>query len=489
MYWSLTGNIKYMSSIECFVSAMPEDDLSLTAESFSKSGSFSGITIVSGVSFSDTETLKSIAAAVSAPYLLICSSPSPVEMGPGALDRFISIAKDSGADMLYSDRREIFTDGAGREICRNHPVIDCQPGSVRNDFDFGPVMVFRTASFKKAVGSMETGYIYAGLYDLRLRMKRIEHINEYLYTDRLVDRRTSGEKNFDYVDPKNRDVQLEMEMACTEHLKRTGAYLEPEFKSAVTEGTQESFPVRASVIIPVKNRVKTIADAVGSALSQKCSFSYNVIVVDNHSTDGTTEVLERLAADDDRLVVLVPDRKDLGIGGCWNHAVYSEYCGEYSVQLDSDDLYSSEHSLEKIISVFQSADCAMVVGTYRMTDFNLAQIPPGIISHDEWTDDNGRNNALRINGLGAPRAFRTDILRKYGFPDVSYGEDYAVGLRISRKYRIGRIYEVVYLCRRWSGNSDADLGIEKVNANNFYKDRIRTWEMAARQKMNKNKRR
>ena len=402
-----------------------------------------------------------------------------------ALDRIVRIAEDTGADMLYADHYdEILTEG-GRTERRKHPLIACQKGALRDDFDFGSVLVFRTRSFRRAVGQMSCDRQWGALYELRLMMRNIVYINEFLYTEVETDHRKSGQKQFDYVDPKNRQVQQEMEQICLEHLKSIGAYLEPEFKSvSEVEYDPVAFPVTASVIIPVLDRVKTVKDAVMSALSQECSFSYNVIVVDNHSTDGTSELLEELASSESRLVHLVPERRGLGIGGCWNLAVNSPECGKYAVQLDSDDLYSGPGTLERIVSEFGRQDCAMVIGSYSMTDFNLDPIPPGVIDHKEWTPDNGRNNALRVNGLGAPRAFFVPVLRQTGcFPDTSYGEDYAAGLRISREYRIGRIYDPVYFCRRWEGNSDAALGIEKVNANNFYKDWIRTCEIEARRRM------
>ena len=313
-------------------------------------------------------------------------------------------------------------------------------------------------------------------------MKKIVHINEYLYTEIETDNRKSGEKQFDYVDPKNRAVQIEMEKVCTEHLKRIGAWLPPVFKevSFASESEDNVFPVTATVVIPVFNRIRTVKDAVLSALGQKCDFRYNVIVVDNHSTDGTSELLEVLASQNENLIHVVPAKHDLGIGGCWNLAVHHEMCGEFAVQLDSDDVYSGPDTLQKIVDAFHQQNCAMVVGTYQMTDFQMNPIPPGVIDHREWTEENGRNNALRINGLGAPRAFWTPLLRTINLPNTSYGEDYALGLRISREYRIGRIYDVLYCCRRWDGNSDAALVIEKVNANNLYKDRIRTWELEAR---------
>lgn len=475
-----------MSSIECFVPSMSGGDMEITLESFARSASFSGITVLPCSSVHSTQILRSIADAAAADYILVCTKPLAAEAGMFALDRIIAIASDSGADMLYSDFYSIVRSEDGSEIKRRHPLNDCLKGSLRDDFDFGSILVFRTSAFKRAVHSMERVYEWAALYDLRLRMKNIVHINEYLYTTVETDMRKSGQKQFDYVDPKNRAVQIEMEAACTEHLKRIGGYLVPNFrKPDLTEYPSESFPVTASVIIPVYNRKSTVQDAVRSALSQQCSFEFNVIVVDNRSDDGTTDLLEAMAAEDSRLVHVVPLREDLCIGGCWNLAVHHPLCGEYAVQLDSDDLYSGPDSLARIVEAFREQKCAMVIGTYMMTDFNLNPIPPGVIDHKEWTEENGRNNALRINGLGAPRAFWTPLLRTINFPNVSYGEDYAVGLRISREYKIGRIYDVLYLCRRWDGNSDAALDIEKVNANNLYKDRIRTWELEARIRMNK----
>ena len=463
-----------MATIECYVPAMSAEDISITAESFSRSDSFIGVTILSGVSLRSTQTLRSIAEAASEKFILIYTKDLPLEMGLFALDRFIAVAEDTKADMLYADHYELI-DGQRRK----HPLIECQAGALRDDFDFGSVLVFRTSSFRRAVRAMDNDYEWGALYDLRLRMKKIVHVNEYLYTEVETDTRKSGEKQFDYVDPKNRAVQIEMEQICTEHLKRIGAYLEPKFKDVEFTG---GFPVTASVVIPVYNRVRTVKDAVKSALSQKCDFPFNVIVVDNHSTDGTTQLLEEIAAKDDRLIHIVPAKYDLGIGGCWNLAVHDEACGEFAVQLDSDDVYSGTDTLAKIVSAFREQNCAMVVGTYQMTDFDMQPIPPGVIDHSEWTEENGRNNALRINGLGAPRAFWTPLLRTINLPNTSYGEDYALGLRISREYRIGRIYDVLYCCRRWEGNSDAALDIERVNANNLYKDRIRTWELAARMK-------
>ena len=466
-----------MSNIECFVPSMMGEDLEITVNSFSRSDSFAGVTFLSGVSLRETDTLRSIAEAVSHKYILIYTKDTPLEMGMFAFDRILAIAEDTKADMLYADHYELIETTEG-QVRRRHPLIDCQKGSLRDDFDFGSVLVFRTTSFRKAVKAMENDRQWGALYDLRLRMKNIVHINEYLYTEIETDLRKSGEKQFDYVDPKNRAVQIEMEEICTEHLKRIGAWLAPQFKEP--EAGEQEFPVTATVVIPVFNRIRTVKDAVESALSQQCDFPFNVIVVDNHSTDGTTELLAEMAAGDPRLVHVIPEKYDLCIGGCWNLAVHHQMCGEYAVQLDSDDVYSGPDTLTKVVTAFREQKCAMVVGTYQMTDFQMNPIPPGIIDHREWTEENGRNNALRINGLGAPRAFWTPLLRKVNLPNTSYGEDYALGLRISREYRIGRIYDVLYCCRRWEGNSDAALEIDKVNANNLYKDRIRTWELEAR---------
>lgn len=472
-----------MSGIECFMPSMSGEDVSVTVDSFSRSDSFTGVTILSGVSLRSTETLRSIAEAVSEKFILIYTKDHPLEMGMFALDRIMAIAEDTRADMLYADHYKMVIGEDGVPVRKKHPLIVCQKGALRDDFDFGSVLVFRSSSFKRAVRAMDADYEYAALYDLRLRMKNIIHINEYLYTEVETDTRKSGEKQFDYVDPRNRAVQIEMEKACTEHLKRIGAWLKPEFKEP--EAQPDAYPVTATVVIPVFNRVKTIMDAVTSALAQKTDFPYNVIVVDNHSTDGTSEILSAMAFEDPRLKHVIPAKHDLGIGGCWNLAVHHELCGEYAVQLDSDDVYSGPDTLQKIVDAFREQKCAMVVGTYQMTDFKMNPIPPGIIDHKEWTEDNGRNNALRINGLGAPRAFWTPLLRTINLPNTSYGEDYALGLRISREYRIGRIYDVLYNCRRWDGNSDAALDVDRVNANNMYKDRIRTWELEARIRMNR----
>ena len=243
--------------------------------------------------------------------------------------------------------------------------------------------------------------------------------------------------------------------------------------------TEGEFEYEASVVIPCKNRVRTIGDAIRSALAQKTDFRYNVIVVDDNSTDGTVDVIKGFLGDP-KLVYIAQDPSYHAIGGNWNAALHHPGCGRFALQLDSDDLYSDEHTVQKFVDAFREQNCAMVVGTYRITDFDLNTIPPGIIDHKEWTLENGRNNALRVNGLGAPRGFYTPLLRKLNFPTTKYGEDYAVGLRVSREYRIGRIYDVMYNCRRWDDNSDHGLSIEKANANNLYKDRLRTIELTAR---------
>ncbi|MCK9305198.1 MAG: glycosyltransferase family A protein [Bacteroidales bacterium] len=431
-------------------------------------------------SLRSTSTVKKIANHTTAPFTLIYLKDSALIPGLFSLERMAKVAEDTGAVMIYADHYQVI---GGKRIAA--PVIDYQFGSLRDDFNFGSLLLFNSLSFKNAVSGMAESYSFAGLYDLRLRISRlgeIIRINEYLYTEVEKDLRKSGEKIFDYVDPKNRAVQVEMEQVCTEHLKAVGGYLKPHFGEI--DFSRGDFKYEASVIIPVFNRIKTIKDAMASVLRQKTSFPFNLIVVDNHSTDGTSEAIDEFVSDK-RVIHLIPDRDDLGIGGCWNWGVHHPECGKFAVQLDSDDIYSGNDTLAKIVDAFYSQKCAMVVGTYMMTNFNLEMIPPGIIDHREWTPENGRNNALRINGLGAPRAFYTPVLREIRLPNTSYGEDYALGLNISREYRIGRIYDVIYHCRRWEGNSDADLDIVKMNAHNTYKDRIRTWELKARISLNK----
>ena len=422
-----------------------------------------------------SNTLMRMAENAKADYVLIMTKQASITLGQGALVRMLRVASDSNAAMVYSDRTA-------------HPVIDYFPGSIRDDFDFGCLWLVKTSLLHTfAMQAGEHDYQYAGLYALRLFLSRqgqIFHINESLYTEEETDLRASGLKQFDYVNPRNREVQIEMEHAATAHLAAIGAKIDPGFYRRPDFNEQE-FEIEASVVIPVYNREKTIMDAVESALGQKASFKFNVIVVDNHSTDKTTELLNSLH--DERLIHIIPERTDLGIGGCWNVAINDDHCGRFAVQLDSDDLYSSPKTLQQIVDAFYKQNAAMVVGSYRMCDFELNTLPPGLIDHKEWTDENGPNNALRINGLGAPRAFFTPLLRQIQFPNTSYGEDYALGLIFSRHYRIGRIYTELYLCRRWGGNSDAALSVEKVNANNLYKDRLRTLEIQARQQMNQGK--
>ncbi len=430
-----------------------------------------------------TSTWKRLINDLTSDYTLIYTQSLQLQLGAYALERMLHTLTDTGAGLVYSDCYKI-KDGKQQP----HPVIDYQQGSLRDDFDFGSVLLYRTSALKKAVSEMNKNYRFAALYDLRLKVST-QHfflrLPEFLYTELETDNRRSGEKIFDYVDPKNREVQIEMEEACTEHLKAIGGWLKPSFDEVSFSGMQ--FPVEASVVIPVRNREKTIEDAVRSVLIQKPDFNFNLIVVDNHSTDRTTEILKKIASEDSRLIHIIPNRTDLGIGGCWNEAVMHPQCGQFAVQLDSDDLYIDEHVLTRVVRAFYEQKCAMVVGTYQMVNFKLEQIPPGIIDHREWTPENGRNNALRINGLGAPRAFYTPVLREIKIPNTSYGEDYAVGLAISRNYQIGRIYEPLYLCRRWDDNSDAALDINKMNGHNLYKDRIRTIELLARIKKNGSK--
>ena len=426
-----------------------------------------------------SNTLMTIAENAKADYVLLQTKPVGLELGEGALERILRVASDSDASMVYADHYDLID---GKRV--PHPVIDYQTGSIRDDFDFGSLLLIKTSLLHTfAMQAGEHDYLHAGLYALRLFLSRngqLFHIDEKLYTEEENDTRASGVKQFDYVNPRNREVQIEMENAATVHLQEIDAKIDPSYYRRPDFNEQE-FDMEASVVIPVYNREKTICDAVNSALSQKTNFKYNVIVVDNHSTDKTTELLKSIH--DERLIHIIPMRTDLGIGGCWNQAINDDHCGRFAVQLDSDDLYSSPKTLQQVVDAFYKQNAAMVIGSYRMCDFELNTLPPGLIDHKEWTDENGPNNALRINGLGAPRAFFTPLLRQIGFPNTSYGEDYALGLIFSRHYRIGRIFTELYLCRRWGGNSDAALSIDRINANNLYKDRLRTLEIHARQQM------
>lgn len=447
----------------------------------SDTDSISNCTVITIDGLTSTKTLLTIEEHTDAEYVLLSLKHTPVNLGLHALERLLRVATDSNAGMVYADSY-IQKDG----VQEKHPTIDYQMGSIRDDFDFGQLVLIRASLLHEYAAKQQlTDYKWAGFYDLRLYISRkaqIFHLNEYLYTQVETDSRKSGERQFDYVNPRNREVQIEMEQAATKHLDKIGAMVDTS-KYTKPDYSEQDFTFEASVIIPVFNRAKTIADAVSSALTQKTTFKYNVIVVDNHSTDGTSAILEAAAAEDKRLVHIVPERTDLGIGGCWNVAIDDARCGRFAVQLDSDDLYSSPQTLQRIVDEFHKQGAAMIVGSYRMCNFQLETLPPGLIDHKEWTDQNGPNNALRINGLGAPRAFFTPILRQIQFPNTSYGEDYALGLAFSRKYRIGRIFDELYLCRRWDGNSDAALSIERQNANNLYKDRLRTLEIAARQQL------
>jgi len=427
--------------------------------------------------------LNAILKKVTSEYLLLVTQVQEIQLGQSALERFTSICTATSAGMCYSDYYEV------KNATRTeHPVIHYQFGSIRDNFEFGALLFFSMTAVRNALGTYgEVADVQAaGLYDLRLKVSvdhALFHIQEYLYTKVEADLRLSGEKLFDYVDPKNKAVQLELEAVATDHLRHVGAYLAPTFKPVPAPASV--FPVVASVIIPVRNRQHTVADAVNSVLEQKFDSPFNVIVIDNHSTDGTTKVLADLAAKDARVHHIVPQRQDLGIGGCWNEGVRSEHCGRYAIQLDSDDIYSGTGTIQKIVDVFRSGQYAMVIGSYKLVNMKLEEIPPGLIDHKEWTPENGRNNALRINGLGAPRAFDTALLRSVGLPNTSYGEDYAVALALSREYQIGRIFEPVYLCRRWEGNSDAALSVERANRYDIYKDSIRTIEMLARRRLNR----
>lgn len=484
-----------MRKVNCFLPAMSVEQIMPTIKEFrslqcaedvalfllsKEKIEIEGCTTIITENLNSMDTLRSIAANADADFTLIYTKYTTLSFAQYGLERFYNLAIASGAGLIYSDYYQII-DG----VRSNAPTIDYQFGSLRDDFTFGSLLFYNSRALKDAIRSIKGEYTFAGLYALRLAVSRIadiSRINEYLYTEIEQDNRKSGEKQFDYVDPKNRAVQLEMEAACTEHLKAIGGYLEPNFK--MVEFDKGNFEYEASLIIPVRNRVRTIEDAIRSVLVQETKFPFNLIVIDNFSTDGTSDIIARYAKEDDRVIHLIPEREDLGIGGCWNLGVDHPKCGKFAVQLDSDDVYESPATLQTIVDAFYEQNCAMVVGSYTITNGDMQPIPPGLIDHKEWTPENGRNNALRINGLGAPRAFYTPFLRSIHVPNTSYGEDYALGLRVSREYQIGRIYKSLYLCRRWDGNSDSVLSVEKINANNLYKDKIRTFELISRIKMN-----
>lgn len=422
-----------------------------------------------------TSSLKEAISGVTDEYIVLGIRPTSTTLDCNFMSRMESVARSTNADWIYCDYRK-----EQNNTINTIPTIEYQQGSLRDDFDFGPAVLCRRESIIKFLESADKDYKYGAIYALRLYISRygkIVHLPEPLYTEIETDHRLSGEKQFDYVNPRNREVQIEMEEICTEHLKAIGALIKPPMKEIQFE---EKFDTEVSVIIPVYNRAKTISDAINSIIAQKADFRFNIIVVDNHSNDGTSEIIEELAQKSSQIVHIIPESNNLGIGGCWDLAIRSPKCGRFSIQLDSDDLYIDEYVIQRIRDKFITERCAMVIGSYQMVNFKLEELPPGIIDHKEWSDNNGMNNALRINGLGAPRAFYTPIIRQIGFPNVSYGEDYAVGIRICAEYKLGRIYEPLYLCRRWEGNSDASLPIDKLNRFNTYKDWLRTIELQKR---------
>ena len=468
--------------VDCFIPWQSDEQVKGTLDELLADENVKEVNFLREEGIGSTKTIRFIAETATAPYTLLYCKYDALQLGYHALTRLLTIAEDSQALMLFSDHYTLTPNGERRSM----PLISCQLGSVRDDFQMGSVLLFRTEVLKEYVAQENLhNYQFAALYDLRLFISRKQlplHIDEFLYTEVERDTRLSGQKQFDYVDPRNRSRQIEMERACTRHLRALNAYLHGDEYDEINLSEGE-FAVEASVIIPVRNRERTIRDAIRSVLEQETTFPFNLIVVDNGSADGTTEAIDEFSADE-RVIHIIPDRNDLGIGGCWNMAVHHPQVGRFVVQLDSDDLYSSPQTLQRMVDAFYAEGAAMVIGSYRMCDFQLNTLPPGLIDHREWTLLNGRNNALRINGLGAPRAFFTPVLRELQIPNTSYGEDYALGLMISRRYRIGRIYDELYLCRRWEGNSDAALSQDKINKNNTYKDHLRTLEIKARQQLN-----
>ena len=468
--------------VDCFIPWQSDEQVKGTLDELLADENVKEVNFLREEGIGSTKTIRFIAETATAPYTLLYCKYDALQLGYHALTRLLTIAEDSQALMLFSDHYTLTPNGERRSM----PLISCQLGSVRDDFQMGSVLLFRTEVLKEYVAQENLhNYQFAALYDLRLFISRKQlplHIDEFLYTEVERDTRLSGQKQFDYVDPRNRSRQIEMERACTRHLRALNAYLHGDEYDEINLSEGE-FAVEASVIIPVRDRERTIRDAIRSVLEQETTFPFNLIVVDNGSADGTTEAIDEFSADE-RVIHIIPDRNDLGIGGCWNMAVHHPQVGRFVVQLDSDDLYSSPQTLQRMVDAFYAEGAAMVIGSYRMCDFQLNTLPPGLIDHREWTLLNGRNNALRINGLGAPRAFFTPVLRELQIPNTSYGEDYALGLMISRRYRIGRIYDELYLCRRWEGNSDAALSQDKINKNNTYKDHLRTLEIKARQQLN-----
>jgi len=444
------------------------------------------INVIVAKHFFSGETMKRVIEKVSTRYAMFTIGDRIVEINETSIEKYFSQIQKLNAGLVYSDYFELQNEESLR-----HSLVDHQLGSIRDDFDFGPTFMLDFDLISNCLSefiSIEKGMKYSGFYDLSLVISRksiFYRIPEPLYTVQARENVFKTNKMFEYVDPKNLDAQIEMEQVATHHLKAIDAFIDSADKKNVE--FVHKFEWETSVIIPVKNRVNTIADALQSALNQRTKFNFNVIVVDNHSDDGTSEKIKNISNGDNRVTLIIPQRNDLGIGGCWNEAIFHPKCGKFAIQLDSDDLYSDKTTLQKIVDKFYDEKCAMVIGSYKLTDFNLKEIPPGLIDHREWTDENGHNNALRVNGLGAPRAFYTPIIREIKFPNVSYGEDYSVALSISRKYKVGRIYDPIYLCRRWKGNTDASLSIEKQNANNFYKDSLRTNEINVRQEINRKK--